>query len=81
MAHYIAMSGSFGCLPDWTATAETRDEALDVALDMWGEHMRAPEDTESLKEFGFLALPSGVGAEYVEVTACDCTDPSIHEEI
>ena len=85
--HYIAMSGSHGCLPDHCEVFETHADAVsDLAmLFELGRTRKA-----RLRKNSYLELtPSpieardedfGFGAEYCEITECDCDNPAIHSD-
>ena len=80
MAHYIAMSGSAGCIPDWTCLCDSAGEARAAAADMWADELDAA-GRYNLRRSGYASLPEGSGADYVEIVECGCEDPSVHEEI
>ena len=75
--HYIAMSGSHGCLPDHCEIYETRDGAIEDLASLFGLGRRR---IATLKRYGSLELGRRDGAEYCEVTQCDCDDPAVHSD-
>lgn len=83
MTHYIAMSGSCGCLPDWTALCESEAEAVDAATEMFTDlltNKTEPQFRRELSNCGIVYLRhSDAGADYVEIVECDCETPEDHE--
>jgi hypothetical protein len=76
--HYIAMSGSHGCLPDNVELHDTLNSAVDsmVSLFELGNGRRA-----TLKREMYLELNNTRdGAEYCEIEECDCSNPQEHGE-
>lgn len=79
MTHYIAMSGSAGCMPEWISACDTIREAVDAVVEMWGDEY-GPGLRRHIAQFRCASLPHGAGADYIEIVSCDCADPSIHAE-
>ena len=75
MIHYIAMSGTHGCLPDYCHTYDTIDEAVDALMDL--HELDETLRTEFI-EYQYIELT--YGAEYAEVVECDCDDPDCHND-
>jgi hypothetical protein len=86
LKHWIAMSGSHGCLPDNCEVFETRKGAVDslVSLFELGRTRAA-----RLKKTGYLELTLSpieqaqdvsFGADYCEITQCDCDNPLEHSD-
>lgn len=84
--HYIAMSGSHGCLPDNCEVFDTRKAAVDslVSLFELGRTRKA-----RLNKNGYLELVASpieqaqdvsFGAAYCEITECDCDNPAQHSD-
>lgn len=73
--HYIAMSGSSGCLPDFCEPFQKRKEAVDALGDL---HEMTRKEKEALRSSGYVTLT--VGADYAEVKECQCVTPGIHTE-
>jgi len=78
-AHYIYGNGSYGCLydsgPSWTYRYRDAVTALADTFDL--DEAR----TEALRDNGYLDLnPKWDGADYCEITSCDCATPSDHGE-
>ena len=85
--HYIAMSGSHGCLPDHCEVFETYADAVADLVQLFElGRTRAAR----LKKNSYLELvPSpiesrdeefGWGAEYCEIQTCDCDEPAVHSD-
>lgn len=77
MKHYIAMNGSYGCIPDACYVLKTRKDAVDTMIDQF-DLSRAK--ARELRQRGSLSFGSGFGADYCEVLECDCAEPWIHDE-
>jgi hypothetical protein len=84
--HYIAMSGMHGCLPDHCEVFETREDAVSDLVFLFD---LGRTRTARLRKESYLKLtPSAVerrqdvdfGADYCEITECDCDNPSIHSD-
>lgn len=74
--HYVAMSGAHGCLPDFCTSCESHTQAVDVLADLFelGRNRR-----RDLASSDYLELrPNRDGAEYCEITSCDCENPDVH---
>jgi hypothetical protein len=74
--HYIAMSGSHGCLPDSCNAYEQYDSAVAELASMFelGRTRKA-----RLFADGTLELePENDGAEYCEIVSCQCAKPWEH---
>lgn len=73
--HYIAMSGSHGCLPDSCNAYETYDAAVDELASMFelGRTRKARLYTDR-----YLELGRNDGAEYCEIQSCQCDKPWEH---
>jgi hypothetical protein len=84
MAHYIAMSGMHGCLPDWRWLAADERDAVEASVDMFSDLLTAETEgafRRALADGGYASLAgTDAGADYVEIVSCDCDDPSQHEE-
>jgi hypothetical protein len=68
MAHYHAMNGEHGCIPDNVMTLDTYADAVDSLVDLFefGRRRKA-----QLKDSGYLELnPRRDGASYCEVVEC-----------
>lgn len=75
MAHYHAMNGEHGCLPDSCDTCDTYDDAVSILTDRFELGRRRKAD---LRRSGYLELnPRRDGASYCEIVACvegDCVE-------
>ena len=76
--HFIAMSGSHGCLPDFVQGYVTKREAVDSLADMFelGRTRKAALSHDSYLELS----PGRNGADYCEVVECNCAKPWEHGE-
>lgn len=69
---WIYMSGSYGCLPDSSGCAETRDSAIESLVELFSLGGRR---ARSLRRSDYLELsPRRDGAEYCEVVPCECLE-------
>jgi hypothetical protein len=75
LTHYIAMSGSHGCLPDSCNAYEYFDSAVNELADIFelGRTRKARLYAERT-----LELSPDDGAEYCEITECHCNRPWAH---
>jgi hypothetical protein len=76
--HYIAGSGSHGCLYDQSTCHASHAEAVSALSDLFelGRIRRA-----KLNRDGCLQMnPRKDGADYCEVTECHCGNPADHQE-
>jgi hypothetical protein len=76
--HYITGSGEYGCLYDSCGVYKT----LSLAVDGLGETFDLGRTRKAkLKRYRHLDLnPGRDGADYCEITTCNCNDPWIHDE-
>jgi len=84
--HFMAMSGSHGCLPDHCEVFDSRQDAINDLVQLFG---LGRTRTARLRKESILELtPSPIearqdisfGAEYCEITECDCGDPTTHSD-
>lgn len=78
MKHYIGMNGSFGCLPDYCASYDSRQDAiadLTVNLDLTDEQI------DALRCNGIVGCTPDQGAAYASITTCNCGEPEVHNDI
>lgn len=76
--HYIAGSGSYGCLYDQSSVHESYADAVSALSDLFelGRIRRA-----KLNRDGHLELNTRKdGANYCEVTTCHCGNPTDHQD-
>lgn len=76
--HYVYGSGSYGCLYDYGPCAATTRKA--AAEDLAAVFELSGRATKRLARDGYLDLPRGAGADYCEITECDCSNPEQHED-
>ena len=75
--HYIAMSGSYGCLPDYCSCCVSVAEAVDSLSDLF----ELEEEAEGeLRSALYIDLTRDHGAQYAEVVECNCLFPFEHSE-
>jgi hypothetical protein len=77
VTHFIAMSGSHGCLPDHCEVFETCADSVEDLTNLFelGRTRKA-----RLAKFRYLELTREDGAEYCEITECDCATPGVHSD-
>ena len=74
--HYIATAGLHGCLPNYCASHDDYESAVD---DLASLHELGKTRTATLRRTGSLELNiHRDGNEYCEITECDCADPDCH---
>jgi len=76
--HYIAMSGDHGYMPDYRDVYPTADSAARGLAQLFelGKTKAA-----ELKRYNYLELNKRrYGAQYAEITSCNCDDPGQHSE-
>jgi hypothetical protein len=73
--HFIAMSGSVGCLPDYCDVFQRQEEAVGTLADI---HELSHRDKNILRSNGYVDV--AVGADYAQVLECNCDAPQIHSE-
>jgi len=70
--HYIAMAGLHGYLPQYYASHDTYEEAMEDLISL--HEIEDRELKEELKETGFVYLDIQYhGNEYAEIIECDCS--------
>lgn len=68
---WVAMSGlAGGYLPDYVACCDSRETACDDLRELFGFGGRI---ARVLGRDGYTGLPGGMGAEYCEVSPCECS--------
>jgi hypothetical protein len=84
--HYIAMSGMHGCLPDYCEVHEALPDAINDLVNLFE---LGRERTKALRQAKYLELVRNpveiaeercFGADYCEITACDCDTPEVHSD-
>ena len=78
MKHYIGMSGSHGCLPDYNSgSCRTK---LDAALAIANVFDKSDSWARKFASRMYHDFKPGEGASYAEIMECDCAKPSEHCE-
>lgn len=77
--HFIAMSGSYGCIPDNIATFERKADAIYHIISTF-ELALYGRKADNLREVGYADLGEDYGADYAEIKRCNCSNSKIHEE-
>lgn len=76
--HYIAMSGHRGYMPDYVDVFATRADAAASLAQLFDLGKRKESE---LRRYGWLDLNARrYGAEYAEITDCNCDRPGEHSE-
>ena len=76
--HFIAMAGLHGCMPQYCASHDTYQDAVE---DLAAVHELGRNRTRELKRSGYLELNiHRDGNEYCEITDCDCDSPNDHND-
>jgi hypothetical protein len=79
--HYISLSGSSGCLPEYCEAYEGTEEGFEAAVEGLDNLFELTKDQlKVLRKRRFLYLGGGYGADYCQVTTCECETPSDHFE-
>lgn len=83
--HYIAMNGLRGCMPDNVGVHDSLKSAIEWLDSLFCEDLSEDECNQmhgNLAQYGihYFSDPGEAGAEYCQVLACDCRNPSIHED-
>ena len=78
MKHYIGMSGSHGCLPDYNSgSCRTK---LDAALAIANVFDKSDSWARKFASRMYHDFKPGEGASYAEIMECNCAKPSEHCE-
>lgn len=75
--HFIAMNGSFGCLPDYCDVFLDRASATEALAD---NLELEPTQARALLITGFVNCTPGQGADYAQVEECKCPSPHEHQD-
>jgi hypothetical protein len=77
-AHFIAMSGTHGCLPDYCSVNESAEAAAEA---LGYIHELGPRDVRRLGNAGYLELGGPeTGADYAQIIGCSCETPEVHDD-
>ena len=77
--HFIAMSGSYGCIPDNIATFERKADAIYHIINTF-ELALYGRKADNLREVGYADLGGDYGADYAEIVRCTCDNVEIHNQ-
>ena len=77
--HFIAMSGSYGCLPDNVMVFERKSEAVNHIINTF-ELALYGRKADNLREVGYADLGGDYGADYAEIVRCTCDNVKIHNQ-
>ena len=82
LKHFIAMSGSHGCLPDHCQSYTTLASAVDDLTELFGlgRTRRARLKAELYLELTPTFEEDEFGAEYCEIHTCECATPEVHND-
>jgi len=75
--HWVAMSGSYGCLPDYCEAFGSYAEALESLRVLFELEEHAALEAALASE-GYAELGRDFGADYAEIIPCHCARPSVH---
>ena len=85
--HFIAMSGTFGCIPDNIAAFPNYSEAVQHLIDVF-DLPPYGKKAKKLRECGYVTLDEDggpnsseirdFGADYAEIVKCECNNIGIH---
>ena len=85
--HFIAMSGTFGCIPDNIAAFPNYSEAVQHLIDVF-DLPPYGKKAKGLRECGYVVLDEDggpnsseireFGADYAEIQKCTCGHIEIH---
>ena len=77
MTHYIAGSGSHGCLYDHCQSYPNISWALEDIRALFG---LSRTKLSVLRQNHYLELGEDYGADYAEITECSCGNPEQHND-
>src|SRR5262245_4643830 len=75
--HYIAMGGTYGCLPDNCSALEKMSAAVETLTNIYELSQRQQRD---LRKFGYSNLKHDQGGDYCEISECQCREPWVHSD-
>lgn len=76
-SHHIAMSGSYGCIPDNVVAFEKRMDAVYHLINLF-ELPVYGRKADHLRKTGYTDLGGDFGADYAEIVRCTCENIEIH---
>lgn len=74
--HYLATSGSYGCIPDHLQSHSDWQSAVEDLAELFELSEQA---TTLLQVHGYINLGLEHGADYCEIVACECAAAHLHE--
>lgn len=84
MAHYIAMSGDHGCIPDHCQAHPTLEEAVNDLAELFGLGRARKKELRNTHYLELTLTPieqaqgHSFGAGYCEIQECCCDNPQQH---
>ena len=76
--HFIGMAGIHGCMPSTCASYES---VKDAAEELASIHDLGEKRTRELRRNQYIELDMHRdGNEYAEITECDCSNPTQHND-
>lgn len=76
--HWIAGNGSIGCLYDNCEVFRTKKDAIEYLADFVFDDIRGIKTALRKYEIFYFSDYSGAGADYCEISPCECDDMNIH---
>ena len=77
--HFIAMSGSYGYLPDNVTVFERKSEAVNHIINTF-ELALYGRKADDLRKTGYTDLGGDYGADYAVIVRCTCDNVEIHNQ-
>lgn len=75
--HYVGMNGTSGCIPDSFRAYHSLSDAVDSLSDLLE---LTKGQRKELHSSGYVACTPEQGADYAEISECDCPAPWEHSE-
>lgn len=80
-SHYIAMSGDYGCIPDYCESYDTLRDAASGLCQVFDRPTSQGKMYRTLLRDRYIDLnPRKDGASYAEIDECNCDDPNDHSD-
>lgn len=77
MKHFIAMGGTYGCLPDNCSAYHTKEDAIE-GLNLIYE--LDEDQVKNLEVSNYTNLTPEQGGQHCTVSECNCDEPWEHDE-
>lgn len=77
--HFIAMSGSYGCIPDNIAAFEKRTDAIKHIINLFELPVYGCK-ADHLRKTRYVDLGGDFGADYAEIVKCNCGHIEVHND-